>query len=170
MATAAAETKAKGPAQPAVPPQVIARGRMTQAAQVLGEVLCITLFDDERIEEGVQDIRRWGLVGTRLAMNQWLIVSNDAGSMWRLMRVGRVHATPGSGLRALVLYDVVPPKFLDLANEPIVATGDWYVRYGGSHRRWMVVNPAGAVRRDGINTEGEAKSLCHAESGNPPPL
>lgn len=166
MATA----KAANAEPTAAKQQVIPPLRVIQASHVIGEVLNVTLFEDERVEEGLQDVARWGLVGTRFAMNQWLQVTNDAGSMWRLMRVERVHATPGSGLRALVLRDVVPPKFIDVANEPIVSTGDWHVRFGGAHRRWMVINPAGNVRREGINTEGEAKTLCHSEAGNPAPM
>jgi hypothetical protein len=143
---------------------------MVQASFVINEMMNITLPENETVEEGEQEVRRWEQIGTRFGMNQWLQITNDAGSMWRLMRVERIHVSPGSGLRALVLRDVVPPKFIDLANEPVVATGEWYVRYGGTHRRWMVITPAGTVRRDGINSEAEARTVCHRESGNPKPL
>jgi hypothetical protein len=143
---------------------------MMQASHVIGEMLNVTLLEDERVEEGLQDVARWHQIGPRLSMGQWLQITNDAGSMWRLMRVDRLHATPGSGLRALVLRDVVPPKFIDVANEPIVSTGDWYVRYGGPHRRWMVITPVGTIRQDGINTEGEAKTIWRSEAGNPAPM
>lgn len=151
-------------------PRPIPRERVMGMSFVVGEMMNVTLFEDERVEEGLQDVKRWQLVGERLAMNQWLQVTNDAGSMFRVMRVERIHTSAGAGLRALVLRDVVPPKFIDIENEPIVATGDWYVRYLGAHRRWAVISPAGTVRRDGINTEGEAKTICVAEAGNRAPL
>jgi hypothetical protein len=151
-------------------PKPIPESRMVPAAFVHGDLLHVTLFGDERVEEGVQDVERWSHLGPRLAMNQWLEISNDAGSQWRLMRVERVHGSPGSGLRALTLRDIVPPSLTDLADEPVAAIGDWYVRHGGAHRKWMVISPAGVVRRDGINTEAEAKNLCNQESRNPRPL
>lgn len=148
----------------------IPRARAQQAAFVVGEMLNITLEGEETIEEGVQDVRRWADVSRFLSMNQWLQIGNDAGSFWRVMRVERLHGSPSSGLRALILRDVVPPKVIDVAKEPITATGEWYVRYGGAHRQWMVINPAGVVRRDGIHSHAEASNVCHVERGNPPPV
>lgn len=165
---APAQAKAKAASEPEV--RSIPEGRMVPAAFIHGDLLHLTLPGDERIEEGAQDLKRFALVGPKFGMHQWIEVVNDAGSMWRLMRVERVHGTPGSGLRGLWLKDVVPPSFSDLADEPIVATGEWYVRHGGGHRRWMVITPGGVVYRQGINTEAEARTACHRGTGNPKPL
>lgn len=158
------------PAEAKEPVQPIDRARMVPAAQVLGELMIVTLPEDQTVEEGLQDVRRWEHLGPRLTMHQFVIVTNDCGSMWRWMRVERLHGSPGAGLRALLLRDVVPPRFVDLALEPIVATGSWEVRHGGPHRRWMVIQPNGSVRRDGINSEAEARTIAHRESGNPKPI
>jgi hypothetical protein len=147
--------------------QPIPRERMKELSQDQGPIMSIVLEDDQTIEEGVQDVRRWQHLGPRLTMYQWLRVANDSGSMVRFMEVEKIHGTPGSGLRALTLRDLWAPKFKDLAIEPIVSTGEWYVRHGGTHRKWMVIQPNGGVRRDGINTEAEAQNMARLESGNP---
>jgi hypothetical protein len=166
--TAPAQAKAKTASEAEV--RSIPETRMIPAAFVHGDLLHLTLPGDERIEEGAQDLKRFGLIGPKMGMHQWIEVVNDAGSMWRLMRVEKIFGTPGSGLRGLWLRDVVPPSFSDLADEPIAVTGDWYVRHGGGHRRWMVITPGGIVHRQGINTEAEARSISHAASANPRPL
>jgi hypothetical protein len=166
--TAAAAQK-KTDAEP-LPPKPIPEARIIPAAFVHGDLMHLTMPDDERIEEGEQDVARWANIGARLGMHQWIEIVNDAGSMWRLMRVARVFGSPSTGLRGLWLEDVVPPRFRDQAVEPIIPTGDWYVRYGGAHRKWMVITPTGVVRRDGINTETEARNLCNQESRNPKPI
>jgi hypothetical protein len=158
------------PAGEPAKPKAIPRDRMISAEFIMGAMMNVTLFETETVDDGVQDAARWELVAPRLAMNQWLQITNDAGSMWRLMRVERLHASPGSGLRGLVLRDVVPPRFFDLENEPIVATGEYHVRYGGAHRRWMVITPQGTVARDQINSEHEARIHAHRDSNNPRPL
>jgi hypothetical protein len=148
----------------------ISQDRMTPAAFVHGDLLHLTLVGEEQVEEGEQDIGRWAAIGTRLGMHQWIEIVNDAGSMWRLMRVDRIHGSPGTGLRALVLRDVVPPCFTDLAVEPIVKTGDWYVRHMGAHQKWAVITPGGTVYKDQINTEAEARLMCNSASRNRKPI
>lgn len=171
MSTAAnAQRKPQEDSKPPAKPRPISRDRAMGAEFVTGTMLNITLEGTDRIEEGVQDVGRFELVASRLGVNQWLQVTNDAGSMFRLMRVERLHMAPGSGLRALVLRDIIPPRFFDLENEAIVATGEYYVRYGGTHRRWCVITPAGLVGFEGFNTEHEAKIAAHRESGNPRPI
>lgn len=133
-------------------------------------MMSVVLEGEQTIEAGEQDAARWQHLGTRLTMYQWLRVTNDAGNMIRYMEVERVHGSPGSGLRALVLRDMWAPMIRDMAVEPIVSTGEWYVRHGGTHRKWMVIQPNGNVRRDGINTEVEARTVAHRESGNPKPI
>jgi len=170
MAAATQQLKAGEPSGAAARPRPIERTRAIEADFVVGRMLNITLPDDDTIEEGLQDVGRWSLIGPRLAMNQWLQITNDCGTFWRVMRVERIHGSPGSGLRALVLRDVVPAKIVDVANEPVAATGEWYIRYLGPHRRWAVISPAGAIRREGIHSQAEAANACHVERGNPPPL
>jgi hypothetical protein len=166
--TTSTPAKAKVLAEPEV--KAIPEGRMTPAAYVHGELLHLTLEGDARIEEGAQDLKKFSLIGPRMGPLQWIEVVNDAGSMWRLMRVARIHGHAGTGLRGLWLEDVVPPKFTNFADEPAVPTGDWYIRFGGAHRKWMVITPGGVVNRQGINTEGEARTICNQVSGNPRPL
>lgn len=147
--------------------RAVPENRMLPVAFVHGEPMHLCLPGDERIEPGPQDVDYLANIGGKLAMHQQIEVTNDAGSFWRLMRVERVHGSPGSGLRALTLRDVVPPYFSDMADEPVVSIGQWYVRFGGAHRKWMVVTPAGAVRREGINSESEARHICRLEESNP---
>lgn len=144
--------------------------RMVAMAQALGEMQLVTLPEDQAIEEGEQDPKLWTNLGPRLVMGQWISVTNDCGSFWRVMRVELVHCGRGAGLRALVLRDVVPPRMFDKTNEPIVATGEWYVRYLGPSRRWAVIRPNGMVAREMINTEQEAARQVWQMSGNPRPL
>ena len=150
--------------------QPIPRQRMVELSHDLGPPMSIVLEGDQTVEEGTQDVKRWTHIGPLLTMYQWLRVSNDAGSMVRFMEVERVHGSPGAGLRALVLRDLWTPVFKDMAAEPIIATGEWYVRHGGTHRKWMVIQPNGNIRLDQINTEAEAKTIAHRESGNPRPI
>lgn len=147
------------------PIQPITQDRFVSSAHIAGDKLFITLPNDEKIDEGEQDIARWR--HAKLVIGQWLEVSNDAESMWRLMRVARVYGTAASGLRALVLRDIVPPQFSDRANEPITATGEWYFRWAGQHRQWVVVQPNGNVRFEGLNSQEQARIITHNESGNP---
>lgn len=154
----------------ATKPQPIPRDRIRELSFEIGMPMSVVLEDDQTIEEGPQDVVRWQNIGTKLHMYQWVRVSNDTGSMVRFMEVERIHGSPGSGLRALSLRDIVPPRLVNLAVEPIVSTGEWYVRYGGAHRKWMVIMPNGNVRLDGINGETEARNICHHESGNPRPI
>jgi len=157
---------------PADAPEVkaIEVARMIPAAYVHGDLMHLTLPGDERLEEGKQDVKRWQNIGGRLGMHQWIECTNDAGSMWRLMRVERVHGSPGTGLRGLWLRDVVPPSFADKADEPISATGDWYIMWGGAHKKWMVISPGGVVYQTGLNSEMAAQTVCRREAGNPKPL
>lgn len=159
-----------GAERPVVRPQPIPPARMVPAAFVIGDIQNLTLVEDETIEEGLQDVERFRHIGPRLAVNQWIVVGNDAGSVRRVMIVEKLHCHAGSGLRALFLRDLFPPRIFDIEHEPIIATGDWYVRYGGPHRRWMVITPSGTIRREGINTEVEAKRQWQSESGNPAPI
>jgi hypothetical protein len=131
--------------------------------------MSILLEGDQTIEEGAQDVKRWQHIGARLTMYQELRITNDAGSFIRRMEVLGVHGTSGSGLRFLNLGDTSPPVFIDKANEEIVSTGDWFVRWGGLSKKWQVVNPAGRVRKEEINTEAEARNVMHLEAGNPIP-
>jgi hypothetical protein len=161
--------KAK-PVDAVQPRRAIPEDRMKDAAYVLGNVLHVTLEDDQVIEAaGPQDVVRWALIGTKIAVGQWLLITNDAGSFRRIMVADQVHSSPGTGVRALVLDDLVPPKFFDKSSDAVVASGSWYVRYFGSHRRWGIVSPGGIVRRDQINTEAEATNLMHLEARNPKP-
>src|SRR4051812_14431560 len=98
MSTTATQAQQKAPkfgdpvagdATPPRPVQPIPLTRMMQTGFVVGEMQTITLPEGETIEEGLQDPRRWEHVGPRLAMGQWIEVANDAGSMYRLMRVDR---------------------------------------------------------------------------------
>ena len=100
---------------------------------------------------------------TKLSFGQWLQISNDANSMYRLMRIGQIHSGRGAGLRFLSLLDIVPPRFFDVEFEPVIATGSYYVRHLGVHRGWAVVDPGGKVRFEGINSEAQAQNMCHAE-------
>src|SRR5665213_3756076 len=145
--------------------QPIPAERFVNSAHTAGDKLFVTLPNDETIDAGEQDIARWR--HAKLVIGQWLEVSNDAESMWRLMRVSRVYGTAASGLRALVLRDIVPPQFTDRANEPVTATGEWYFRWAGQHRQWIVVQPNGNVRHEGINSQEQARIFTHNESGNP---
>jgi hypothetical protein len=173
MATATAARAAPqqdGPVQFGQPvTRPIDEARMIACAHAIGEMQLVTLPDEMTIEEGPQDPLLWVNIAKRLSMHTWVQVTNDAGSFWRVMRVEKIHAGRGAGLRALVLRDVVPPRLVDLANEPIVSTGEWYVRHLGPHRGWVVVDPAGNVRREGIRTQREADNWCHQTSGNPRP-
>jgi hypothetical protein len=174
MTAAAAQTQAPrfGDAPPTqskrYPP--VPHERMKELGQDIGYMMSIVLEGNQTIEEGAQDVERWRHIGPRLTMYQWLRISNDTGSMIRFMEVERVHGAPGQGLRALSLRDLWPPVLKDMAEEPIASTGDWYVRHGGTHRKWMVIQPNGNVRHEGLNTEAEAKIICHRESGNPRPI
>jgi hypothetical protein len=170
MVATQAQQQPRASTPPAAKSKPIPRDRMTPAAFVHGDLLHVTLFGDERLEEGPQDIERWSQVGPDVGMHQWLEVTNDAGSFWALMRVERCHGGRGQGLRALSLRFIFPPTTADLADEPVTAIGDWYVRHGGAHRKWMVVTPQGVVRRQGLNTEAEARDACNLESRNPRPL
>jgi hypothetical protein len=147
----------------------IPRERMKELSQDMGPMMSVVLEGDQVIEVGVQDVRRWEHIGPRLTMYQWLRVTNDVGSMIRFMEVERIHGSPGQGLRALILRDLWAPTFKDMAAEPIVSTGEWYVRHGGTHRKWMVIQPNGNVRRDQINSEAEAQNMARLEAGNPKP-
>ena len=149
--------------------QPIPIGRMRELSQDTGPRMSIVLEGDQTIEEGAQDVKRWQHIGARLTMYQELRITNDAGSFIRRMEVLGVHGTSGSGLRFLNLGDTSPPFFIDKANEPIVSTGDWFVRWGGLSKKWQVVNPAGRVRKEEINTEAEARNIMHLEAGNPIP-
>lgn len=150
--------------------QPIPRDRITEMSHVMGFPMSIVLEGDQKIEEGEQDPNRFRNVAGRIAMYQWLRITNDTGSMVRFMEVERIHGSPGSGIRSLVLRDLWPPRFKDLAAEPIVSTGEYYVRHGGAHRKWMVIQPNGNVRIDGIMSEAEARTICARESGNPRPI
>ena len=147
--------------------QPIPRDRMRELSQDTGPRMSIVLEGDQTIEAGPQDCRRWEHIGSRLTMYQELRVTNDAGTFIRRMEVLAVHGTPGSGLRFLNLGDTSPPVFIDKANEPIVSTGDWFVRWGGLSKKWQVIRPNGQVRQEGINTEAEARNVLHLEAGNP---
>ena len=149
--------------------QPIPRDRMRELSQDTGPRMSIVLEGDQTIEAGPQDCRRWEHIGSRLTMYQELRVTNDAGTFIRRMEVLAVHGTPGSGLRFLNLGDTSPPVFIDKANEPIVSTGDWFVRWGGLSKKWQVIRPNGQVRQEGINTEAEARNVLHLEAGNPRP-
>src|SRR5438067_10205939 len=92
------------------PIRPIPRERIRLAAHCVGDMAIITLPDDERIEEGAQDLLVWAEVGEHLSIGQWLIATNDSGGMWRLMRVRMVHGGRASGLRHLELVDIVPPR------------------------------------------------------------
>ncbi len=160
---------AKAAADRVNPRRPIPDSRLVPASYVHGEALHITLPDDETLEEGEQDLELFARIGVRMSHGQFLEIENDAGSMWRLMRVARIYGTPGTGLRGLVLRDVVPPCFNDLDVEPVIKTGDWYVRHGGPHKRWQVITPGGVVFRERINTESEARTVKSAAERNPKP-
>jgi hypothetical protein len=167
MATAA-QAKPPETEKPVVRP--IERERITDCSFALGEMQLVTLPGEMTIEPGQQNPVLWDSIAGKLRMHQWVQVSNDAGSFWRVMRVERIHGGSGQGLRLLILKDVVPPQFIDLANEPIVSTGDWEVRHGGPHRRWMVIRPNGTIRAEGLNTEQEARTIANRDKLNPRPL
>jgi hypothetical protein len=145
----------------------ISRDRMRELSHDVGMPMSITLEGSDTIEEGAQDVRRWEHIGPKLSIGQWLRISNDAETFYRFCEVLKVHGSPGTGLRALVLRDLFPPKFVDKENEMPAATGDYYVRWGGLNKKWQVIRPNGTVRLEGFNTESEAKLVANREAGNP---
>jgi hypothetical protein len=153
----------------ALPVKAIEESRMVAAAFVRSDPMHVTLPGMDTIEEGVQDVALWQNVGPRLCMHQWIEITNDVGSFWRLMRVERIHGSPGTGLRALTLRDLVPPHEIDAASVTIVPTGQWEIRWGGIHNKWQVVSPAGVVSKHGFNTEAEARTHRNLEERNPKP-
>jgi len=150
-------------------PKPIPESRLVPSAFVHNEMQHVCLEGDQRIEEGEQDIRLWALIGGKLGMHTWVEVVNDAGSIYRLMRVERVFGSPSTGLRGLWLRDLVPPQFIDRTEEPIGATGEWRFEWRGPYKKWVVVSPQGIAKFEYINTEQEARAACVRESGNPKP-
>ena len=137
-ATKAPETKPED----RIPPRPLDRERVKGLAESFGEMLSVVLPDDSTIEEGPQNPLFWSNAAARMAVGQWLQVTNDAGSFFAVMRVERIHGGGGYGsaLRALALRHIVPARTFDQAVEPIVPTGEWYYRHGGGYRKWMVIS------------------------------
>ena len=85
--------------KPTAPPRIpLDHTRVGQAEHVLGPVLHVTLPKTGTIEAGDQDVAFWRNVREPLTTDQLLIVSNDARTMWRLMRIERVVGNRSSGL------------------------------------------------------------------------
>ena len=120
--------------------------------------MILTLSDGEEIEEGEQQCDRFLLLGPRLVAGMWLIVTNDIGSLWRLMRVEMIHGGPGQALRGLTLRDIAPPYRAKRDVEAPLSTGEWYVRHMGAFVKWCVVAPNGELRAREVNTETEARN------------
>jgi hypothetical protein len=173
MTTAAATRPGPKPGQMVQEKETIKpipEDRMIAASFARGETQLVTLLGNEVIQEGPQSIEKWGNIARRLAVGQHVEVGNDAGSFWAWCRVERLHGSPGGGLRALTLRFIAPPIVSNLEEEPVVATGDFYVRHLGPHRRWAVINPQGNVHLEGINSEAEARNVMLRAASNPRPL
>src|SRR6266852_1919014 len=156
MTTIEAATAAAPPAQTL--PTVIPRARLEEKEISTGVVMRLTLEGDQTITEGQQNLHQFGEVGEQLALGQWLEVSNDANSFWALMRVAEIHGTRSTGCRGLHLQFIVPPRQFDRQYEAPVATGNWYARWLGPHKKWAVISPTGSIFRSGLITEAEAQS------------
>lgn len=174
MSATATATKAPKFGEPILPEakkvQPIAPDRMVSIAYATGEMMSVTLEGTQTIEEGEQDTNLWRHLGPKLSNLQWLRIGNDAQTMRRIMEVEAVFGSPGTGLRSLILSDLLPPKFFDRQNEQLRATGEWRTDYFGPYWRNRVITPGGTVRHAFINSETEAKNICHRESGNPRPI
>jgi hypothetical protein len=168
--TTQAQTKLAPPADKIPPIKPIPEDHMIEASYARGPVMLVTLSGDEVIQEGPQNIEKWANLTRRLSVGQHIEVGNDSGSFWVWARVERLHGSPGSGLRALTLRFLIPPIVNNLTDEPIAATGDFYVRHLGARRRWAVINPQGNVHIDGLNSEAEARNVMMRAASNPRPL
>jgi hypothetical protein len=148
----------------------IPEDRMIGASFARGETMLVTLIGNEVIQEGPQPIEKWANIARRLSVGQHIEVGNDAGSFWAWCRVERLHGTPGGGLRGLTLRFIAPPIVSNLAEEPVTATGDFYVRHLGMARRWAVIDPKGHILIEGLNSEAEARNHMIRAQTNPKPL
>jgi hypothetical protein len=159
-------TKEVGKDEPAVMLRPYEQRRLAEAEHSMGPLRILTLPGAERIDEGPQNATRFGLLGEKLHMGGWLIVTNDAGSFWALMRVEAIHGGAGHHVRALSLRYITPPCTNNKTFEEPVSTGEFYIRYGGSFHKWQVIAPNGQVRQQEINTEAEARLRCDEHRKN----
>src|SRR5262245_14595379 len=102
-ATATATAPKDGPVrfgEPLLPRSMrpIEPNQMVDASFVCGERKHLTLLGDDTIEAGEQDITYWKKVGVDLAMNQELIIRNQARTMRRVMIVEQVIGNRSTGL------------------------------------------------------------------------
>ncbi len=162
---AQAATKPEAPAEPPRP-MAWPESRLTLSDHTDGPILHLNLPADDRLEEGPQNVLLFAVVGRRLNRGQLIVVTNDGDSFWALMRVTHIHGGNGMSVRMLELRHVVPPQLADRKEEEVVATGEFYVRWMGSTRRYAIVAPNGTVRQDGFMTQKEAENARDQHARN----
>jgi hypothetical protein len=96
-------------------------------------------------------------------------VENDARSLFRWMRVKEVIGSHSTGLKHLVLVDLVPPWSGEAEEHPVGANEDWRIKYARPHLQWQVISPASIVKHSHIASADEARNRARLESGNPKP-
>jgi hypothetical protein len=171
-ASAAAKTSAEAKPLPRAEEvfKEIERDRIEEAQIACGSLMRLTLPGDETIEEGPQDILRFGAVGADMHTGGWLEVLNDSESFYGLFRIVQLLGTRSTGVRGLILQSIVPPRRFDRQFEAPQATGNWYCRYAGGFLKWIVVSPNGSIFRKHLMTENEGQHVVMAKMTGGRPL